>query len=423
LTSRDRPPNLVVLLADDAGYADFGFQTSTAADVAGCTPNIDSIAERGVTFTQAYMSASVCSPSRAGLLTGRYQQRFGHECNIPPGYLDGGLALQETTLPQALKERGYATGLIGKWHLGYPDEYHPNRRGFDYFFGCLQGSRSYFPNPKQNPHRILQENGTPLPEEGYLTDRLGQAAQRFIERNRDRPFFLFLSFTAPHGPLQAEENDLQALAAIPTERRRKYAGLVRSMDRNVGRVLNTLKGLGLERRTLVVFSNDNGGQTKTGAVNEPLRGRKGTLYEGGIRVPLCMQWADTIPAGLRLQEPVISLDLLPTFLHLAGEVETRADLDGTDLSAMLRGETQQLPARNLYWRSLGPQGSLAIRKGSWKLVVQRSTDSTPQLFHLDNDLGEGSDCAAENPDRVADLQRELLDWEAELMDPLWGLSQ
>lgn len=205
----DSPPNIVVLFSDDAGFADFGFQPSCRQDMKKLTPHIDSIAASGVRFTNAYMSGCVCSPSRAGLMTGRYQQRFGHDNNIPPGYMKGGLPLSETFLSKRLQKLGYKTSLIGKWHLGYPAKYQPNQRGFDWFYGCLQGSRSYFPMKKTTPHRVFLDNTTPTPEKGYTTDRIGDAACKFIRQTKDQPFFIFVSFTAPHGPLQAKQSDLK----------------------------------------------------------------------------------------------------------------------------------------------------------------------------------------------------------------------
>ena len=299
------PANVVILYADDAGYADFGFQSITDEAMEGLTPHIDSIASAGVRFTNAYMSGAVCSPSRAGMLTGRYQQRFGHELNIPPGYMKGGLPLTERTIADRMKAAGYATGIIGKWHLGYPPPYQPNRRGFDRFFGLLQGSRPYFPMKKPTPHRVVQLNGEPTPESGYVTDRFGNGAAEFIKAHRDRPFFLYVSFTSPHGPLQAKVSDLAKLDHIKDKRRRTYAGMVKCMDDNVGRILATLRECGLENKTLVVFTNDNGGQTKTGAVNTPLKGHKGQIWEGGIRVPMSMRWPGRIAEKTVVDDPVI----------------------------------------------------------------------------------------------------------------------
>ncbi len=417
-----KPPNVVLLLADDAGYADFGFQEHTDAAMAGLTPHIDTIATGGARLTDFYMSAPVCSPSRAGLVTGRYQQRFGHECNIPPGYRDGGLPLDEATIADRMRALGYATACVGKWHLGYPDGYHPNARGFDWFYGCLQGSRSYWPYDEPTPHRVILDDRDPTAEEGYLTDRLAAAAARFIEEHADEPFFLFVSFTAPHGPLQAKPEDLAALAAIEPMRRRKYAGLVVAMDDAVGTVLDALRRAGVEERTLVVFTNDNGGQTKTGAINTPLRGAKGTLWEGGTRVPCCIRWPGVIEPGTVIDDPAVARDLLPTFVAAAGgTVDPEWQLDGIDLGPHLRGEVGTLPERHLFWRHLGSTGPVAVRRGAWKLYVpDRGDGGAPQLFDLGRDPAEVEDLARAHPDRVAALTAAIADWEGQLIEPRWG---
>ncbi len=416
-------PNIVVLFAAAAGYADFGFQQQPDPDLGPLTPHIDSIAERGVRLTNAYACGAVCSPSRAGLLSGRYQQRFGHETNIPPGYMKGGMALAEKTVADRLRALGYATGIVGKWHLGYPPAYRPNERGFDWFYGLLQGSRAYFPIANPTPHRVIQENGEPTPEEGYVTDRIGAAAARFVAAHADRPFFLFVSFTAPHGPLQAKAEHLLELEHIEPQRRRKYAGLVKALDENVGVVLDALRTNGLEDDTLVVFTNDNGGQTRTGAVNTPLRGRKGQVWEGGIRVPMPLRWPGRIAPGGTIDDPVIGLDLLPTFVSVAGgEIDPDWKLDGVDIGPRLCGAEDALTERALFWRTLGPEGPAAVRRGDWKLVVEREADEDDRvhLFELADDIAEARDVSAAHPDEVEALRAELRAWEAQLADTAWA---
>ena len=424
--NRDVRPNIVLLFADDAGYADFGFQPHAAADMKSLTPHIDSIAEQGVQFGNAYMSGCVCSPSRAGLLTGRYQCRFGHENNIPPGYMKGGMDLGERTVADRMRELGYKTGMVGKWHLGYPEPYQPGRRGFDWFLGLLQGSRPYFPMKKTTPHRVLQENGKPLPEKGYVTDRFGDAAIRFLEEQVGKdPFLLYVSFTAPHGPLQAKKEDLAKLEGIPKLRRRRYAGLVKCLDDNVGRILDTLRATGLDENTLVVFTNDNGGQTQTGAVNTPLRGRKGQLWEGGIRVPMCMRWPGKIPPGTRIDEPVISLDLLPTFVEIGGgRIDPAWNLDGVSLLPRLLGRSKRLAERVLCWRKGGPGKEIALRRGKYKLHYgDRSVSDVPALYDLSKDIGESRDLAEDNAELVAELVGLLLRWEKQMEAPRWGFPR
>lgn len=421
IASAAEKPNVVVLFSDDAGYADFGFQKHADPALAALTPNLTRLAREGAVFTQAYVTGAVCSPSRAGALTGRYQQRFGHEKNIPAGYMKGGLPLGERLIGDRLKPLGYSTGLIGKWHLGYPEAYHPGSRGFDHFFGILQGSRSYFPLKKIQPHTSFFENGKPTPEAGYTTDRIGEGACAFIESHKDRPFFLFVSFTAPHGPLQPKPELLATLRHLPEGKRRRYAALVANLDDNCGRILAKLDSLQLTGRTLVVFSNDNGGQTLTGALNTPLRGHKGQLTEGGIRVPMAMRLPGTIPPGLTVDTPVITLDWLPTFLELAGSRPDPAwNTDGHSLVPLLRGKPGDFPNRQLHWRTAGPKGPIAIRQGDWKLLSRvPSPGAAPQLFHLKDDVHEDKNLASSHPEKLKELQAASDAWEKTLATPLW----
>ncbi len=415
-------PNIVILFADDAGYADFGFQPNVRPEMKNLTPNIDSIATAGIRFSNAYVSGAVCSPSRAGLMTGRYQQRFGHEQNIPPGYMKGGLSLNESFFINHLKPQGYVSGLIGKWHLGYPENYQPNDRGFDKFYGLLQGSRSYFPLEQSTPHRVFLDNKTPTPEGGYTTDRIGDGACDFIDSNKDKPFFLFVSFTAPHGPLEPKPEVAAKLKSIEENRRRKYAGLVVSLDENVGKILKGLEDAGIADNTIVVFTNDNGGQTLTGAINTPLRGHKGQVWEGGIRVPMAIRWPGKAPAGSVVDSPVITLDFATTFVALSGgQVEPSWKLDGADLSKILKGEAKEIPERDLFWRTNGSDGPIAMRRGNWKLVHERGNPSASrQLFDLAKDISEENDIAAENEDTLKSMQESLNAWEHQLIEPLWG---
>ena len=414
-----RKPNIVLILSDDAGYADFGFQMDPAADMKGLTPHIDSIAKAGARFTSAYMSGCVCSPARAGLLTGRYQQRFGHQFNLPPGFA-GGLDLKEKTIADRLRPLGYKTGVVGKWHLGYPLVYHPIHRGFDWFYGCLQGSRSYYPLARPSRDRVLQENGKPTPEKGYVTDRLGDAAVRFLEKHKAEPFFLFVSFTAPHGPLQPRKGDENhaALEAIKNPKRRKYAALVKAMDDNVGKILTALRKLELEKDTLVVFTNDNGGQTLTGANNAPLRGRKGQLWEGGIRVPMCMRWPSHIKPGINIEDPVISLDLLPTFVRAAGGTPA-ADwqLDGVDLLPRLHGKIVRMADRTLFW-SRGKE--LAARHGDFKIYTpNRDENDQFAIFDVGTDTSERFNLARQEEPRALEIRERLDRWLSKHSAPAW----
>ena len=414
------PPNVVILFSDDAGYADFGFQPGCREEMKSLTPRIDSIARDGIRFDQAYMAGSVCSPSRAGLMTGRYPQRFAYDNNLPPG-TKSGLDLAETLGAKRLGEIGYTTGLIGKWHLGYPAEYHPNERGFDHFYGLLQGARPYFPKENISAHKVILLDKTPTPEVGYVTDRFGDGAVKFITENKDKPFYLFVSFTTPHGPLQPRVEDAERTAHIEKARRAKYAGLIVSLDDNIGKILDCLKESGLEDNTLVLFTNDNGGQTSTGANNFPLRGAKGQFFEGGVRVP----WAIRLPgkkhAGAVVSQPVSALDILPTLVELAGaKVDPAWKLDGRSFYGNLLEPVQGEVERPLFWRSGGAKGDRAMRRGQWKLLHRRSKGLKPELFNLRTDIGETTDRSAEAAERVAAMIAELDAWEAPMKKPEWG---
>jgi arylsulfatase A-like enzyme len=404
-------PNIVFIAADDLGYAELGVQ--------GCrdipTPNIDSIAANGVRFTDGYVSCPVCSPTRAGWITGRYQQRFGHEFNPGPAQQadpNFGLPLSEVTLANQLKAAGYATGIVGKWHLGYRPEFHPQKRGFDEFFGFLGGAHPYLPTPGADP--ILR--GTqPVEEREYLTEAFAREALDFIGRHRNQPFFLYLSFNAVHAPLQATEKYLARFSQIQDQRRRTFAAMLSAMDDAVGQVLQRLREYKLEDNTLVVFISDNGGPTNnTSSRNDPLRGYKGQVLEGGIRVPFLMQWKARLPKGLVYREPVISLDIFPTVVAAAGASLPANPLDGVNLLPYLTGQSKGAPHHALYWR-FGAQA--AIRKGPWKMV--RLADGQPQLYNLAEDIGESRDLASAQPAKLKELREDWEAWNRQLSPPRW----
>ena len=416
-------PNVVILFADDAGYADFGFQESVRPDMARLTPHIDSIAAAGARFTQAYVTGAVCSPSRAGMMTGRYQERFGHETNLPPN-TQSGLPLTEIFGVKRLQKIGYKTGLIGKWHLGYPEAFHPNQRGYGYFYGLLQGSRSYYPYKKPSKDRVIRHNNTPTPESGYITDRLGDAACDFIQANKDEPFYLFVSFTAPHGPLEPRNGgyDAERIKHIDHEHRRNYAGLIVAMDDNVGKILATIANNDLADNTMVIFTNDNGGPGGKGSTsNYPLKGHKGSLLEGGIRVPWAMSWPGVISPGTVIDELTITMDILPTVIEAAGaSVDSEWRLDGRSLLPLLQNPEGVREDRTLYWRRSGIEGPIALREGNWKLLSRNSDDKKPELYNLAKDVGEKNNIAEQNPKVLKRLMKKLDAWESELVTPLWG---
>ena len=356
LSAADAPkrPNILVIVADDLGYADLGFQGG--ADVP--TPHLKSIAASGARFTHGYVSGPSCSPTRAGLLTGRYQQRFGHEFNpggegsAAAGKGEIGLPLSETTIANRLKEAGYTTGLVGKWHLGASPKFHPQQRGFDEFYGFLGGGNTYFNQETTTILRGTEKQSEPT----YLTDAFGREAVSFIDRHQKKPFFLYLAFNAVHTPMEADETRLGKFADIQDQQRKTYAAMLSAMDDAVGDVLKKLRESQLEENTLIFFISDNGGPTMrgttiNGSINSPLRGSKRTTLEGGIRVPFAIQWKGHIAPGTVYNRPVIQLDIQPTALAAAGvDIRPEWKFDGVNLLPFIAGQTTGVPHEALYWR-------------------------------------------------------------------------
>ncbi len=409
-----RPPNVVLILADDLGYADVGFQG--LKDFA--TPNIDRLAASGVRFPNGYVSHPYCSPSRAGLLTGRYQHRFGHVHN--PKFGEGeGLPLSETLLPEVLAGAGYVSGLVGKWHLGDAPEFHPMERGFNEFFGLLGGGHDYFRSAGEDAREYLiplDANGTKVPVEGYLTEQLTGAALDFIRRNATDPFFLYLAYNAPHGPLQAPPELLARVDSIPDERRRTYAAMVTALDDGVGEVVSLVEELGLTASTLVVFLSDNGGPTPANASdNSPLRSTKGTVYEGGVRVPFVLSWPGRLAPGTEYEPLVSALDIFPTVATVAG-IEFPEDLDGVDLMPFLTGGNSGAPHTHLFWHS-DEGDQLATRTSDRKLV--RVLDREPELYAVATDISEANDISGDDSARAGELERIANSWHAGHPPPAW----
>lgn len=424
--TRSQKPNILVILADDLGYADIGVQ--------GCpdvpTPHIDSLARNGVRFTNGYVSGPYCSPTRAGLLTGRYQQRYGHEFNPGPAQNadpEFGLPLTETTLADRLKALGYATGLIGKWHLGYEPKFHPQKRGFVEFFGFLGGAHNYLSN--DDSRNYVMRGSEPVKEISYLTDTFGDEAVSFVERHKDKPWFLYLAFNADHAPMHATEKYLSRFTNINDPLRRNFAAMHSAMDDNIGRVLESLRKHKLEQNTLIVFLSDNGGPTQVnGSRNTPLRGFKAQTWEGGVRVPFIVQWRGIVPEGKVYADPVIQLDVLPTALAAAGsEVKPEWKLDGVNLLPYLQGK-KKTPHEALFWR-FGAQ--MAVRMGDWKLVKAPGSGaefaerrgaaiaSGAHLYNLAKDAGEQTNLAAHEPEKVKQLSTVWAKWNSELEEPRW----
>jgi len=421
-----RRPNVIVILSDDQGYGDIG--------VHGCqdipTPNIDSLAKNGIRCAAGYVTAPQCTPSRAGLITGRYQQRFGYEVNS--NQPESGLPPEEVTLAARMKAAGYVTGLVGKWHLGWQQRHHPMNRGFDEFFGFLGGANPYLPAEGQDSIPNILRGREPVKVTDYLTTVFGREAVSFVERHQKEPFFLYLAFNAPHVPLQAAPEYLNRFSSIPDPTRRTYAAMVSALDDAIGAVLAKLRQLKLEERTLVFFLSDNGGPAGAGwngSSNAPWRGHKGAIQEGGIRVPFLVQWQGTLPAGKVYDQPVISLDVLPTALAAAGVTpQPEWKLDGVNLLPYLKGEITTPPHDLLFWRFTFRPGHpmWAIRQGDWKLESGGGSAETadPQppasLFNLRTDPHEDQDLKSAEPDKARTLGGRWEAWNAELMPPRWG---
>lgn len=404
-------PNILIIVGDDMGYADVGVQ--------GCkdipTPHIDSIAKNGIRFTNGYVSGPYCSPTRAGMMTGRYQTRFGHEFNPGnPAPANFGLSLKETTIAQRLHDLGYATGIVGKWHLGNQSRFMPTERGFQEFFGFLGGAHPYLPGRGAPIYRGTQQ----VTVSEYLTDEFNREAVAFIDKHQKVPFFLYLAFNAVHTPLAATDKYLQRFKEIKDPKRQKYAAMMSAMDDAVGAVLSKLHDTGIEQNTLVFFISDNGGPVGVnGSDNTPLRGKKAQTWEGGIRVPWMMQWKGRLPAGKVLDMPVIQIDMLPTALAAAGqEANPEWKLDGVNLLPYLEGQKSgEAHAGGLFWR-FGNQ--MAARVGDYVLVDAPGSKGK-ELYNLRDDIGQTKNLSAEQPERVKQLQTAWDEWNKNNIPAAW----
>ncbi len=417
-------PNILLILADDLGYADCGFQGGK--DIP--TPNLDALAKRSIRCTNGYVTHPFCSPTRAGLLTGRYQQHFGHEMNPAwqPDNPQLGLPLSQTTLPQVLKTAGYSTACIGKWHLGAHPTLHPNRRGFDDYFGLLGGGHIYLPGARGGvEYQIpMDRNGQSEPLTEYLTTVLGREAATYIKKHKpaagadSQPWFLYLAFNAPHTPLQATDELLARVKHIEDETRRGYAALLVGLDDAVGTALTALRHSGQEQNTLVFFFSDNGGPIGvTHSQNTPLRGAKGTTYEGGVRVPYLVSWPAKLPRARDYDQPVSSLDVFATTAELTGaKVPASHSLDGVNILPYLAGDKTGSPHQRLFWRG-GGGVRWAVREGDLKLV--KMDDADPELFDLQADIGESKNLIAQRRADAQRLQTAYNEWNALNVAPLF----
>ena len=397
-------PNIVVIVSDDQGYADSScYDHPKEVD----TPNIDRLSDEGVRFTSGYASGYVCAPTRAGLMTGRYQQRFGF---YTAGDSRAGMPLKEITVADLLKKEGYATAVIGKWHLGIEPEYHPMKRGFDEFYGFLgHGAHDYFKLDITDEYTSIYRNEKPINDTGYLTNNLAREAVSFIKRNQNKPFFLYLPFNAVHWPLQALQKHIERFNTGDPNRD-IYLGMLVCMDEAVGRVLDALKRTGNDDNTLIVFFSDNGGARKNLANNGALRDYKHSVYEGGIRVPFIVRWLEKVPKGKVCDEPVISLDVMPTICAAVGiELPDDRVYDGKNMLPVLRGESKGSLHKALFWYDGADQW--AVRAGKWKLLSQKGS---LELYDLSADLSEKNDLSKENPQIVKHLQQTYTTWKNQM---------
>lgn len=403
-------PNVIIILADDAGYVDFGFMGSHDLD----TPNIDNLAKEGVIFSDAHVTASVCAPSRAGLLTGKYQQRFGFESNATGDAKSGDIGLSDdvVTMANVFQKNNYKTIAIGKWHLGATTTDHPNKRGFDEFYGFLAGSRSYFPIDNPDQEHMLQQNGKRIVFDGYLTDVLGNRSVSFVEENKDHPFFMYLAYNAVHTPMEAKETDLKKFKDHP---RQYLAAMTWSLDQNIGKLRNKLKDLNLLDNTLIYFLSDNGGAHNNDSQNGPLKGWKGNEFEGGHRVPFVVSWPAKIKPNQTFEGLTSSLDIFATSLAAAHiKPDKSLQLDGVNVLPYLFKEKKGNPHKELYWRKLEES---AARMGDFKLVQLKDFGAT--MYNLSQDLGEMSNLSTADTVTFNTLSKKYATWESNMMNPLW----
>lgn len=461
------PPNVIVILADDLGK----FDVSAYGGIHVATPNIDSIALNGCIFNDGYASAAICAPSRAGLLTGSYQQRFGFEFQPHKKYprsffirsfykmfmrkeeawqmergqelpsrqeaRQEGIPHAQKTIAEFFKANGYSTGMVGKWHLGYHEPNLPNNRGFDYFYGFTEAFSLYAPksnheivnaktkeftdrhiwNQGRSRFCAIRQNGKVVEEKEYITYRFAEEANKFIEENKAQPFFLYVPFNAPHTPFQAPQKIYNQLSHIKDHNKRVYFSMIVALDEAVGSIRNQVRQLGLEENTIIIFASDNGAATYMGTPdNSPLKGGKFTLFEGGINIPFVIQWKGKIKPQTVVNQPVSLLDVFPTVSAAAGlQIPDYAKPDGVNLLPYIFGEEKGEPHKALFWRS---GYNRAIRKGDWKMIVD-DRNMVLHLYNLSNDKFEMENIRSKYPKVIDELFDELEEWDSEMEKPRW----
>ncbi len=431
-------------MADDLGYADVGFQG--CQDIA--TPNIDRLAATGARFTQGYVTGCMCGPSRAGFITGRIQSSFGYYINASnPLDPKQGLPAGMRTVAHFIRDQGYATGIVGKWHMGTAPHQHPDAMGYSDWFGFLGGGLMYYPldHPSYNGRYLkktrpwgardmhhtlpMLHNGKQVEWKQYLTRELTDGGIRFIEKNDDRPFFLFVSYNAPHEYLEAPAETIAKypsesvtdVPGVPAKSRSIYAAMVDEMDRGIGRLLKTLDKQGLAENTVVWFLSDHGGLKRT-SDNRPLRGAKGNAYEGGLRVPFVVRWPKHIKPGTVLSHPVTSLDIGATSVALAGGHVKQAGLHGSDITGYMTGQSAEPPHDVLYWHTgRGPNDVTGVmREGDYKMIAKRGRI---ELFNIKDDPTESTDLASIQSRRAMRMLAQWKKWNESNRPPLWNVSK
>jgi arylsulfatase A-like enzyme len=462
-----RPPNVILIVADDLGFNDITLNGGGIAGGKVPTPNIDSIAREGVDFRNGYSANATCAPSRASMMTGRYATRVGYEFTPTPKlfmkvitktkppegwpmamyypereadlipYEDMGLPTTEITIAKLMQGAGYHTAHLGKWHLGDSPQFRSYAHGFDESLSLMHGASMFLPeaspdvvNAKQEfdlidkflwasaPWGIRHNAGEVFQPPKYMTDYLTDEAVKVVQANKNQPFFMYLAYTAPHTPLQATREDYDALSFIPDHTLRVYAAMIRSLDRNIGRVLQSLKDQGLDDNTLVIFTSDNGGAHYIGldGINSPYRGWKATFFEGGIHVPFFMRWPAGIPKGTQVSAPVNHFDIFSTAIAAAGVTEPKdRPIDGVNLLPYAQGKAGGRPHENIFWRT---DTYRVVRSGDWKLQVSEQPKKD-WLFDLAKDPTEKNNLAASQPERVARMKIDLMTWDKAQSKPMW----
>jgi arylsulfatase A-like enzyme len=435
IVNENSRPNIILVMTDDMGYADVGFNGSK--DI--ITPEIDKLANAGTICTSAYVAHPFCGPSRAGLLTGRYPHEFGSQFNLPANSektVGAGIPLSEKFISSVLQESGYYTGVIGKWHLGAVEGYEPKDRGFDDFYGFLGGGHNYFPEDYVTKYKQqvaagnkniweyltpLQRNGVEVEEDEYLTDELSHDAVRFVNEasKKDKPFFLYLAYNAPHTPLEAKAEDMEKFSNIKDKDRRTYAAMVYAVDRGVGELVEALKATNQYDNTLIVFLSDNGGRTDKGANNYPLRGVKGDTYEGGFRVPMFFHWPNHVPAGKKFEHPVTALDFYPTFAGLAkAKISQDKQLDGKNIwNELVKGENPRKGEMIFAMRHRNGFSDVGVRSDEWKAT--KAYKGGWKLYNINNDMGESKDLSSKYPEQLNKMILGAQMWSKKHTEPLW----